>query len=357
MAEYLIQDTTLINIADAVRAKTGKTETILISDMASEIASIPSGGASGNLNFAIVGGTTQPVNPVENTIWINTNTEITSYVFIPSEPSEASEGMVWISTGISGSSSFNALEGNGIYIYPTSAFQYINGAWVGKAAKIFKNNTWVSWETYLFNNGDVAYLSGGWKTVGGSQGAYSTGTPKFSQTSTSISASTNDSIGFLRHNNPIDLTPYTKVHFAGKATDNSGYTGTSNCCPIIMPTNSTNANNALKKQSLSAFGSFSDLQVDVTNINQEAYICWWFYDWGSMSANGTVTLNKVWLTLTASNGGTHSGVAPSYTIYSDRIQISINFNNKGRHRKLAMSSFRLKMKVILCTVPFSQALM
>ena len=33
------------------------------------------------LNFEIVGGTTEPSNPAENTIWVNTDTEITSWFF------------------------------------------------------------------------------------------------------------------------------------------------------------------------------------------------------------------------------------------------------------------------------------
>lgn len=42
MAEYLIKDTTLTEIADAIRSKTNSTESINVSDMASSITSIPS---------------------------------------------------------------------------------------------------------------------------------------------------------------------------------------------------------------------------------------------------------------------------------------------------------------------------
>lgn len=43
MAEYIIQDTTLTEIADSIRAKTGKTDSIPVPDMRSQIDSIPSG--------------------------------------------------------------------------------------------------------------------------------------------------------------------------------------------------------------------------------------------------------------------------------------------------------------------------
>lgn len=46
MAQYLIQDTTLTDIADAIRAKTGSSDEIRVSDMASQIESISAGGGS-----------------------------------------------------------------------------------------------------------------------------------------------------------------------------------------------------------------------------------------------------------------------------------------------------------------------
>ena len=47
MSEYLIQDTTLTDIADAIRGKTGKTDTMTPLEMPGEIASIQGGGGGG----------------------------------------------------------------------------------------------------------------------------------------------------------------------------------------------------------------------------------------------------------------------------------------------------------------------
>lgn len=44
MAEYLIQDTTLTSIADAIRGKTGGTDPVAVSDMAAQIEGIQAGG-------------------------------------------------------------------------------------------------------------------------------------------------------------------------------------------------------------------------------------------------------------------------------------------------------------------------
>lgn len=49
------------------------------------ILNMSSGGGS-ELNFSIVGGTAQPTNPKENTIWVNTDAEITGWHFCAKEP-------------------------------------------------------------------------------------------------------------------------------------------------------------------------------------------------------------------------------------------------------------------------------
>ena len=46
MANYLIQDSTLTDIADAIRGKTGSQATIDVADFATEISNIPSGGST-----------------------------------------------------------------------------------------------------------------------------------------------------------------------------------------------------------------------------------------------------------------------------------------------------------------------
>lgn len=122
-----------------------------------------SGGGGDGLNFKVVGGTTQPINPTENTIWVNTDATITSYVLSPTIPTNPTAGMVWITTSGSGSVSFNAVEKNGITLYPSNAKQYINGAWTAVVAKIYQDGVWVAWDTYLFSNGNIfSEFTGGW---------------------------------------------------------------------------------------------------------------------------------------------------------------------------------------------------
>ena len=54
------------------------------------------GGTGLNLNFTVVGGTTEPISPVLNTIWVHTDTEISGYIFSPTEPENPTEGLIWI---------------------------------------------------------------------------------------------------------------------------------------------------------------------------------------------------------------------------------------------------------------------
>ena len=128
------------------------------------IFNMSGGGGGASLNFAVVGGTSEPANPTENTIWINTDAEITSWIFSAEEPSPAEEGMVWFRVGTSSAVTFNALKKNNIQIYPISAKQYISGAWVSVNAESYQGGEWKAWIVYLYNNGDECEnVSGGFE--------------------------------------------------------------------------------------------------------------------------------------------------------------------------------------------------
>lgn len=116
------------------------------------------GGGGAALNFKVVGGTSQPANPKENTIWINTSTPITDWVFSAKQPGAVS-GRVWISTGIDSTVEFNALKKNGIQVYPISAKQYVSGAWADRIAKSWNGGKWVDFINYLFHSGYGAVAS------------------------------------------------------------------------------------------------------------------------------------------------------------------------------------------------------
>ena len=128
------------------------------------------GSGSGGLNFKVVGGTSQPASPKENTIWVNTDTGITSYIFSITEPENPVEGMVWVLVGEPGGVEFNALRRNGIQLYPVAAEQYTDGAWMSVESHIYQSGTWTELvgSLVLFDGtdgGDNTDVTGGWSVI------------------------------------------------------------------------------------------------------------------------------------------------------------------------------------------------
>ena len=173
------------------------------------------GAGGGNpLNFKVVGNP-QPSNPKENTIWINTDDKITSYLFNATQPTNPTEGMAWIATDTSSSAEFNALKKNGIQVYPIYAKQYVSGAWVEKTAKTYQNGEWVDWwngELYDYGN-EFEFVTGGWSSNGykvyGKGGTISKGTDGKLNTQ-----------GIFGTEKLIKTTGYNRVRFIGYSSVN-----------------------------------------------------------------------------------------------------------------------------------------
>lgn len=101
------------------------------------------GGGTG-LNFKVVGATTRPSNPAENTVWVNTSEKVTGWSFCSAAPESPVIGMVWIDIGTASPIAFNALKGNAIMIYPLVAYQYLATGWVRVSAEICQAGEWKS---------------------------------------------------------------------------------------------------------------------------------------------------------------------------------------------------------------------
>lgn len=134
-----------------------------------EVALEGFGSGSAGVNFKIVGGTTQPTAARENTIWVNTDTAISGWAFSASAPAEPVEGLVWLQTGTYSNVEFNALRKNEIQVYPLTAKQYIDSAWVEKTAYSYQGGSWVSWwDGEIYSPGDLhETITGGWATQNG----------------------------------------------------------------------------------------------------------------------------------------------------------------------------------------------
>lgn len=183
------------------------------------------GGGGGSLNFKVVGGNVQPTSPSENTIWVNTSTEITGYVFSATQPESPTAGTVWISTGANSPVAFNAQKKNGLWVYPQSCYQYINDTWTTKTAKTYQNGTWIDWVTYLYAHGnEYESLTGGWSGVAAGYGGATGIVPTVTKGATSITAevTTMYRAGQLIIANSIDLATYNTLSFAVAALTAGG---------------------------------------------------------------------------------------------------------------------------------------
>lgn len=165
-----------------------------------------SGGAS--LNFKVVGGTSVPSNPSANTIWVNTSTAISDWVFSATQPTGAT-GRVWIQTDKASTVAFNALKKNNIMVYPVSVKQYVSSKWVDKTAKTWNGSKWIDWyngEIFL-NGNQYTDITGGWKACNGSGQKVTIGSSSMVFTNTGDS----DRYATAYTVNSLDLSKYTKI--------------------------------------------------------------------------------------------------------------------------------------------------
>ena len=231
------------------------------------------GGAGGGLNFKVVGGTSTPASPKENTIWVNTSTKITDWIFSATQPTGAT-GMVWISTGKTSTAPFNALKKNNITIYPISAKQYVGGAWVDKTAKIYQNGAWVDWwNGELYENGNqFTNVTGGW------------GIHNYITDSRTLMAAEHksDQMFFQAQNdykvlmgigNPVDLSDVSQIRITGKVNKIFPYNGAIYGMHMDVLKSKDLASKVARKSMLAA--EVVDYTLDVSQLTGEHYVIIW----------------------------------------------------------------------------------
>lgn len=114
-----------------------------------------------DLNFEIVNGKTQPENPKENTIWVQTDNDIGGWIFSPTKPENVVDGTVWFRTITSGKYEFNALPENTINIVfgTVEQYDYNTNAWTVVPSYIYQNEQWTECvvRNYLIKDGVTEY--------------------------------------------------------------------------------------------------------------------------------------------------------------------------------------------------------
>lgn len=225
---------------------------------------------SGALNFKVVGGLTQPAGPKENTIWVNTDQKITSWIFSANAPAEPAEGAIWFKVGTSGRVIFDALKKNSLLVYPDFAKQFISGAWVDKPVEIYQDGEWADWwngELYAYGE-TYDHITGGFKVYKAANGVvewneknvylgYTGSSDRYASISTEEAV---DMTGYSRLRVRVSQMTHSSNYFLRIGIMREPYTGISSeefdAACIARVTSSANVSE----------GSTKDIELDLTSI-------------------------------------------------------------------------------------------
>lgn len=255
------------------------------------ILNMTGGGAP--LNFKVVGGTAEPASPAENMIWVNTDAEITGWVFSSEEPVSPDVGVVWIKTGRSSAVAFNALKKNGVMLYPLSVMQYEQStasAWVSRTAKTYRDGAWVDWldGSTLYASGDeIEQTTGGWSA-------------QAFKASNDVGRLKAPTVTKNAENMKVDLAGYSGGSYycgclmTGNAVDLTGFTSikiniTAITASVYLRVASAHSDGYTSEASLQ-ISKTGESALDISSISGEKYIAI-----AIAQVNASVTFDKIWL--------------------------------------------------------------
>lgn len=255
-------DTDMKTVADKIREKS----------QLSGLLSWPSGYIEGidqcsSLNFSVVGGTTKPSNPVENTIWVKTDTEITRWALSPVQPQSPSNGAVWIKTGSSGEHAFNALKKNEIRVYPQGAKQYVASKWVDIEYLCYQNGKWIEGVStaFVFQNGAFTKGSFGYTPLPSSGNE-----PFVTIMDNSIGMYCAGSLTGFWTTEKFDLRNYSKVIFVVKSMEYDESAGAVTF--DVSSSTDSEANAASTSVPIRNTSSITEHVIDVSSLNDSYYV-------------------------------------------------------------------------------------
>lgn len=122
------------------------------------IIRVGGGGGKAGIDLTVVGGTTQPTSPKNNTIWVKTETAIGTAYLSPTAPESPAVGDVWINTGIRyGTDSVATVSTKTIAVHENPFLeinvlqlnQWDGSAWNWCDGGIYANNEWTDMALYL----------------------------------------------------------------------------------------------------------------------------------------------------------------------------------------------------------------
>lgn len=198
-----------------------------------------------------------------------------------------SVGMAWITTGTLSTVAFNALKKNGIQVYPISAKQYINNAWVDKEAKIYQNGAWVNlyeWNGQLYELGEeFISKTGGWDIVNGRNSSYDAGQGTKEATEIHLACGTVGTAIAAVTVNKVDLSKYTTLK--------CNVTNYKRFGRIQVASSQATDGDGVAFADITGEGTYS---LNIANLTGSYYIliCTWY---SNNSSPTSLHFDKVWL--------------------------------------------------------------
>lgn len=243
------------------------------------------GGGGAELNFKIVGNP-QPDSASENTIWIDADTEITSWIFSATEPETPSEGMVWIATGTASTVAFNTLKKNGVMVYPLSAKQYSGGAWVSRTARSRMDDQWAEWFVWngqLYQNGnEFTNETGGWYAANEASLTESTiASVARNEDNMVLTVTGGRKSAMLASRKPIDLTDFDLVTFEGLLHPGTGTTDKAAYGFLYACKDNGGSLTNAARADIKASKTAQTITLNVSGLSGEHYICPYLYTFDS----------------------------------------------------------------------------
>lgn len=230
-------------------------------------------GSTAALNFRIIGGITQPQNPRENDIWVNTDVLIPGWTLcdIVSKADYSVSGSVAIEYNSSNQNDgFNALKRNGIYLILQGVYQSDGAGWVDKEAQIYQNGQWNPISYVLF----PADISGFTIAKAGPNPSGSTydlsiddnGYLKFAVTGPDGS---NSAYGAVYTKNKIDLTKYKTVRIVASSDYVAGAFGVSS---INADGNPPDGGGVVARKVIGNTPEFTTYELDISSLSGPYYL-------------------------------------------------------------------------------------
>lgn len=229
-----------------------------------------------DLNFMVYTASSLPEIGQENDVCIISDVPMKNWTLSPDESkgTPRNDGDVWIQYSVGGNV-FDALKDNVMMISFLSVKQYIDGAWVEKTAKSYKNGTWEGWVKYLYYKGNqYTDLTGGWVSYGSSAKI----TFSSDHIRLEIQSGYNETWAMAHTANKIDITNISKLYFYIDERTSTDITESTNANSkystvgiSVSPDVRTNGWTAYKRVSTGTTQTL--FEVDVSEYNGEYYVC------------------------------------------------------------------------------------